>query len=78
MLQLTGARIARDGQALRIGAEGMLARRTSLPISAIGGQTLIRDADIEQLRSARRNDLPDDPLVWRSALRALVRGLTGR
>ena len=78
VLQLTGARIARDGQALRIGAEGMLARRTSLPISAIGGQTLIRDADIEQLRSARRNDLPDDPLAWQTALRTLVRGLTGR
>jgi hypothetical protein len=49
-----------------------------LPISAIGGQTLIRDADIEQLRSARRDDLPDDPLVWQTALRALVRGLIGR
>ncbi|HJS44428.1 MAG TPA: hypothetical protein VJ755_13230 [Gemmatimonadales bacterium] len=63
---------------MRIGAEGLLARRTSLPISAIGGQTLIRDEDIEQLRSARRNDLPDDPLVWKTALRTLVRGLTGR
>lgn len=78
VLQLTGARIARDGQAIRIGAEGMFARRSNLVISAIGGQRLITDEDIAQVRSARRADLPDHPLVWQSALRALVRGLIGR
>jgi len=78
VLQLTGARIARDGQAQRIGAEGILARRTSLPISAIGGQALISDAEVEQARNARRDDLPGQPLVWQVALRELVRGLIGR
>ena len=78
VLQLTGARIGRDGQAQRIGAEGILARRTSLPISAIGGQALISDAEVEQARNARRDDLPGQPLVWQVALRELVRGLIGR
>jgi len=78
VLQLTGARIGRDGRASRIGAEGLLARRTSLPISAVGGQALIRDEEVDQLRSARRNDLQGNPHVWRVALRQLVRELTGR
>jgi len=70
VLQLTGARVGRDGRAIRIGAEGVLARRTSLPISAIGGQALISDAEVQELRS--------QPQLWRTALRELVRGLTGR
>lgn len=70
VLQLTGARIGRDGRAMRIGAEGVLARRTSLPISALGAQALISDAEVQQLR--------DEPRLWRNALRELVRGLTGR
>lgn len=78
VLQLTGARVTRDGRAQRIGAEGLLARRTSLPISAIGGQALISDAEVEQARTARREDLPGQPLVWQVALRNLVRGLSGR
>ena len=78
VLQLTGARVARDGRAQRIGAEGLLARRTSLPISAIGGQALISDEEVEKARSARREDLPGQPLVWQVALRELVRGLIGR
>jgi hypothetical protein len=78
VLQLTGAHIGRDGRALRIGAEGLLARRTSLPISALGGQALITDAELEQLRTARRDDLQDHPLVWQVGLRQLVRGLIGR
>lgn len=78
VLQLTGARVGREGRAQRIGAEGLFARRTSLPISALGGQAMISDAEVEQARTARREDLPGQPLVWQVALRALVRGLTGR
>jgi hypothetical protein len=77
VLQLTGARIGRDGRAVRIGAEGSLARRTSLPLSALGAQALIGDDEVEQLRTARRHDLPDRPLVWQAALRQLVAELTG-
>ena len=78
VLQLTGARIAGDGRAQRIGAEGLVARRTSLPVSALGAQALISDAEVEQARTARREDLQGQPLVWQVALRELVRGLIGR
>jgi hypothetical protein len=66
----TGEGALGDGRAIRIGAEGLLARRTNLLISAIGGQALITDAEVEQLRTG--------PAVWHTALRHLVRGLTGR
>jgi hypothetical protein len=72
VLQLTGALVGRDGKAIRIGAEGMLARRTSLPISALGAQALITDEEVERLRTARREDLPGNPLVWQISLRTLV------
>jgi hypothetical protein len=78
VLQLTGVRVGRDGLALRIGAEGLLAKRTSLAISALGAQALISDNDVEQVRTARRDDLPGQPLVWQVALRNLVRGLSGK
>jgi hypothetical protein len=78
VLQLTGALIGPDGRALRIGAEGLLARRSGVLASALGLQMLITDREVEELRAARRDDLPGQPLVWQVALRNLVVGLTGR
>jgi hypothetical protein len=78
VLQLTGALVERDGKAVRIGAEGLLARRTRLLVSSVGGQELISDEDVQRLRTARREDLPGQPLVWQVALRHLVAQLTGR
>lgn len=78
VLQLTGALIGRDGKAVRIGAEGLLARRTGLPASAVGLERLLTDAEVAELRAARRDDLPGRPLVWQHALRTLVGELTGR
>lgn len=78
VLQLTGARIGRSGQAVRIGAEGLLARRTPFAISALGAQALISDEDVEKVRTARREDLPGKPLVWQAALRSLVEQLAGK
>ena len=77
VLQLTGARIGRDGKAARIGAEGLLARRTPFAVSALGAQAIISDEDVEKLRTARRDDLPGRPLVWQAALRNLVTQLAG-
>lgn len=76
VLQLTGALMDRNGLAVRIGAEGMLAKRTSFKVSVLGAQSLISDDDVEALRTARRNDLPGQPLVWQVALRNLVAQLT--
>ena len=76
VVQLTGALVAPDGRAVRIAAEGMLARRTSLSVSSIGGQELVSDDDIERLRVVRRADLAGNPLAWQVALRNLTRALT--
>jgi len=78
VLQLTGALVGRDGRAIRIGAEGLLARRTSLPMSALGAERLITAQEVAEARTARRADLPGQPLVWQAALRTLVAELTGR
>ena len=78
VLQLTGALIAPDGDAVRIGAEGLFPRRTRLLVSAIGGQELLSDADVERVRTLRRDDLSGRPLVWQAALRNLLAELTGR
>jgi hypothetical protein len=78
VLQLTGALIARDGRAMRIGAEGLFARRTNALLSGLGAQMLLTDEDVERVRTLRRDDLPGRPLVWQAALRNLVAELTGR
>jgi hypothetical protein len=77
VLQLTGAVVDTSGKALRIGAEGIFARRTRLLVSSIGGQELLSDADVERVRTLRRDDIPGEPLAWRVALSQLVEGLTG-
>lgn len=78
VVQVTGALVDSTGRALRIGAEGIYARRTRLAISALGAQEIITDEDIQRLREERRDDLPGKPLVWQVALVQLVEGLTGR
>jgi hypothetical protein len=78
VLQLTGALVEADGRAVRIGAEGILARRTRLLVSAAGAEELITDDDVERARTLRRDDLPGRPYAWQAALRSLVAGLTGR
>ncbi len=77
VIQLTGAVVGPDGRSTRIGAEGLMARRTRLMLSAIGGQELITDEDVAELLVARRHDLPDSPLVWQVGLIHLVTQLTG-
>ena len=67
VVQLTGALIDREGKAVRIGAEGILAKHTPLLASAIGAQELIDDGEI---RAIRRD------ASWREPLRALVAQLT--
>jgi hypothetical protein len=78
VLQLTGALVGADGKAIRIGAEGLIARRTRLLVSALGAQEMIGDEEVAQLLTARREDVEGKPLVWREALRVLVGELTGR
>jgi hypothetical protein len=78
VLQLTGALVDADGQAVRIGAEGLFARRTNIVLSGLGAQELITDDDVQHIRALRREDLPGRPLVWQVALRNLVAELTGR
>jgi hypothetical protein len=75
VLQVTGALVERDGRAARIGAEGIVARRTRLAVSALGAQEVLTDDDINAVRTRRRDDLPGAPLAWREALRTLVSAL---
>ena len=77
VVQLTGALVGRDGRAVRIGAEGLMAKRSNIVMSALGAQMLVSDEDIGRLRTLRREDLPGQPLVWKVALEHLVTQLTG-
>lgn len=78
VLQLTGALMKSDGTAVRIGAEGLMVKRTGMVAGAFGAQAVITDDDVAAFRTARRTDLPGQPLVWQVALRNLVAELTGR
>ena len=78
VLQLTGALMDTTGMAVRIGAEGLIAKRTNIVLSGLGVQAVISDEDVAQIRTARRTDLSGSPLVWQVALRNLVAQLTGR
>lgn len=78
VVQLTGALVGRDGKAIRIGAEGLMARRTPMRVSAFGAQALITDEDVVRLMTERREHLPGRPLAWQAGLRELVARLTAQ
>jgi hypothetical protein len=70
VLQLTGAVVDRQGRAVRIAAEGIIAQASPLAASAVGAQRLITAADVERARTARRAGT--DALAWKSALCQLL------
>lgn len=76
VVQLTGVLWGRDDLAQRIGAEGIIAKRSRFPVSMLGAQELITAEDIALLADFRREDLPGKPLAWITALETLVRSLT--
>lgn len=76
VIQLTGALVGRDGKAVRIGAEGIMAKRTRIVASGFGLTALISDDDVAAMRALRREDLPGRPIAWQEALRTLVKELT--
>lgn len=69
VLQFTGALVDARGTIQRIGAEGILAKRTPFRASVLGVQALLTDEDVAQLQA--------DPQTWQAALRSLLRGLGG-
>jgi hypothetical protein len=78
VLHLTGALINRDGKIVRIGAEGIIAKRTGFWTSVIGFQDMISDKMLKKLMTEeRRDDLPGNPLTWQVSLQNLVAQLTG-
>jgi len=76
VVQLTGALMGLDGQAIRIGAEGIMAKRSRFAISVIEAQEIWLDEDVAELRTRRREDLPDRPIAWKESMRRLVASLT--
>jgi hypothetical protein len=74
VLQLTGALIDREGKAVRIGAEGILAVRTPLSASGMGMQRILSPEDVQRARAF----MHEDKLAWRSAVCALTRQLAAR
>jgi hypothetical protein len=78
VLQLTGALLDADGRVVRMGAEGLLARRTNLLAGAFGAQRIIADEDVEQARTVRRESIAGQPLVWQVALRNMVAQLSAQ
>lgn len=78
VLQLTGALIDREGRAVRIGAEGILAVRTPIVASGFGMQRILSADDVNRARSLRHEARPGQPLVWRESMCALVAQLASR
>ena len=75
VLQLTGALVDREGRAVRIGAEGIVAVRTPIAASGFGMQRLISAEDVTRARVLRRDN---EMLAWKAALCALLSQLGGK
>lgn len=71
VLQLTGALVSPEGRVMRVGAEGLTARRTGTTASMAGAQEALTDNDLRGVTEAA----PGADPVWRTALRELVTSL---
>lgn len=69
VLQLTAALVSPEGRVLRVGAEGLIARRTGMTASVLGAQEILTEAELESLTAPAADG--SGP-VWRSALRELI------
>ena len=74
VLQVTGALLTTDGRVVRVGAEGLIARRTGMGASVLGAQEVLTEDDLRDVFATEGGTGP----VWRLALRALVAGLLGQ
>jgi len=71
VLQLTGAVLTPTGRVMRVGAEGLMARRTRFGASVLGAQETLTEKDLAALVAPAEGG----PEPWRSALRTLVTNL---
>lgn len=71
VLQLTGAVVDREGKVRRVGAEGLVARRTGMSASVAGLQETLSEDDLRSILAAPSGEEP----VWRAALRQLLTSL---
>ncbi|MGH7538002.1 MAG: hypothetical protein ACREMF_05170 [Gemmatimonadales bacterium] len=79
VLHLTGALLAKDGRVLRVGAEGILARKPNVLLSLFDVRTNVRTEDVTAvLTDYRRGDMPGAPLAWQVALEQLITQLLRR
>jgi hypothetical protein len=69
VLQLTASVVSPDGKVVRLGAEGLLARRTGMAASMAGGQEVLTEEDLRTLTAPSEDG--NGP-VWRSALAGLI------
>lgn len=73
VLHLTGALLSADGRVVRVGAEGILAKKPNVLLSLFDVRIAVSDEDVRRLLvDYRREDLPGQPLAWQVALQNLV------
>ncbi|MDX1675348.1 MAG: hypothetical protein R3314_11185 [Longimicrobiales bacterium] len=76
VIQITGSLVRPDGRAIAAGAEGLVARRTSILLTGFDVHALVSDEDAETLLTVRVDDR-GATLVWQQAIDDLVDRLTG-
>jgi len=73
VLQITGTLVDREGNIVRAGAEGIVAKDTPFWVQVFEAQQGMNNEALQNLlRNERRKDLPGRPLKWQAALRNLV------
>jgi hypothetical protein len=72
VVQLTGMLLDRDGNVLRVGAEGIAAKRPNFLLDMFGFTENYRNYDLGTLPTEQRRDLPGAPLKWEVALDQLM------
>jgi len=73
VLQLTGMLLDREGNILRAGSEGILAKDTPFSLQIFDIEKEIDKKAIDQLiQNERREDLPGQPLKWKVAIDNLL------
>ena len=75
VLYLGAALVNCEGKIIKVGAEGLFAKKPKFLLSVMSLQSAITAEDVTALLEARREDLSGQPLIWKAALDNLLQNM---
>ena len=76
VLYIGASLVNSNGEIIKVGAEGLWAKKTKLLLSSMNIQSSITFYDVRNVLKAKRKDLQGQPLIWKVAIDNLLKNMS--